>query len=292
MDNAKQLKEKIILFPTAINQYQVQLISFLEKERYAEALSLLTFLQKFSVDDQTSKEWHVLMTWLRGSLDEPQSNDLQEWSEEMFLRQRVQDKLEQEQNYSVKLLETLTQTSKMEKQLLALEQLTVVSHPQINTRLIDWLEHKQIHPLVQFKALQVLRSRNGKGVVKLHKNGQVLQCNIEYTPLQFNQFPVTVRRILNRVIEASEQSYASIGFFAEEIWQDFVSYIYATSLYQQLSAESQNAIDTWASVLHSLVLESLQIPVDYDDLTELYSVNPIHDEEWRKSYILLKNYAN
>jgi hypothetical protein len=45
MDNAKQLKEKIILFPTAIKQYQVQLISFLEKERYAEALSLLTFLQ-------------------------------------------------------------------------------------------------------------------------------------------------------------------------------------------------------------------------------------------------------
>jgi hypothetical protein len=291
MANAKQLKEKIILFPTAIDRYQVQLISYLEQERYGDALSLLTFLQNFSVDEQTSKEWHVLMTWLRGSIDEPQDSDLVEWTEEMFLRQRVQDQMEQEEHFADKVLDTLTQTSKMEKQLIALEQLSVVNHPQINSKITEWLENKQIHPLVQFKALQVLRGRNVKGVVRLHKNGQVLQCNIEATPLQLAQFPVSMRRVLNLVIEASEQRYASIGFFAEEIWCDFISYIYVTPLYMNMSSESETGIAAWASVLHQIVLESLQMSIDYEDLKMLYGVDPIADEQRRKAYILLKNYA-
>lgn len=288
----KQLKENLILFPTAIDVYQVQLIHYLETERYAEALSLLDYLQKFTVDEQTSKEWHVLMTWLRGTVDEqPQQADGEEWTEEMLFRQSVLQKLEQEEQYTEKLLDTLTQTNRLENQLLSLEKLTAIDHPLINPTVRKWLESKQIHPLVQFKALQVLKSRGQTGAIQLIKNGHPQAYFIEQTPLQFNQFPTAVRRVLNRVIEISEISYASIGFFADEIWMGFISCIYGTPLYEQIIRENEQNINKWACVLHQLALESLQIEVDYPSMEEWYGFQPLTDEYWRKTYILLKNHA-
>ncbi len=292
MANARTTKEKIILFPTAIDHYQVQLIYYLETERYSEAFSLLKYLEQFSVDEQTSKEWHVLMTWLRGTIDESDTHlQHEEWSEEQIFQQIVQDKMQQEEAYTSKLLDTLMHTSYMEKQLLALEQLTVIEHPEINRLIINWLTSKVIHPLVQFKALQVLKNRGQKGVMKLYKNGQYVECLIEQTPLQFNQFPLPIRRVLNKVIDVSETRYASIGFFAEELWNDFISHNYATSIYYKMANDTEQRINVWASVLHHVVLETLQMTIDYNDFILLYGINPENDEMWRKSYILIKNFV-
>ncbi len=293
MGSAKKIKEKLILFPTAIDHYQVQLIQYLEMERYSEAYALLRYLDQFTVDEQTAKEWTVLKNWLVGTVGNEEDADSEdEWTEELILRQNVQDKLEREQNFTTKLLETLLQTSRMEKQLVSLEQLSVIDNPTINEAIKEWLENRQIHPLVQFKALQVLKTRGLKGAVKMYKGGEIVRCLVQDTPLQFNQFPVAVRRILNRVIEASENTYASIGFFAEEMWTDYVSHIYGTPLFIRLSKESDEHLNIWSSVLHQLVMESLHLTADYKELIAIYGVDPVSDGYWRKAYMQLKNFAH
>jgi hypothetical protein len=294
MGSAKKIKEKLILFPTAIDHYQVQLIQYLEMERYADAYALLRYLDQFTVDEQTAKEWTVLKNWLVGTVgaEEGQTFIEDEWTEEQLLRQNVQNKLEREQNFTAKLMETLVQTSRMEKQLVSLEQLSVIENPAINESIKEWLENRQIHPLVQFKALQVLKTRGLKGTVKMYKGGEIVRCVVQDTPLQFNQFPIAVRRVLNRVIEASENTYASIGFFAEEMWTDYVSHIYATPLFQRLSKENDEHLNVWSSVLHHLVMESLHLTVDYKEMIAIYGVDPVTDGYWRKAYLQLKNFAH
>jgi hypothetical protein len=175
--------------------------------------------------------------------------------------------------------------------LLALEQLIVIEHPEISSLVIDWLESKSIHPHVQFKALQLLRSKGLEGVISLRRNGKTLKTLCEQTPLQFSQFPITIRRVLNKVIDGSERSYVSIGFFAEEMWYDFVTAIYATDYYVQLVNASEEQIATWAAVVHHQVLESLNINVDYEELRNIYGIDVAECASWQKSYMMMKNFA-
>src|SRR5690606_36568358 len=134
----------------------------LEKERFSEAIDLLAFLLECRVDDpQTIEEWQHLLDWLKKAFEsselvkaEEPMDDEEEISEQDLHKQRFYMKMVEDPGYVKRLLETVLHAGDLEQKMLAIEQLVVADHPQIDETLKQWLERAALHPLIQYKVLQ------------------------------------------------------------------------------------------------------------------------------------------
>jgi hypothetical protein len=291
-------KDNVILFPKTVDYYQIELTRMLETERYREAIDLLRFLLKCQGDDRrTHEEWKSLLDWLETTFpdgtDSVLSDDGADETEEDYLKQHVKARMEQDHQYAKKMLDMLLHDSSVEKKLLALNQLSFIDHPQINDTLKRWVENVDLHPLVQFKVLQTLKSRGMNGEAEIQKNGENVILSIERTPLNFDEFPQQMRRIMTLVANMSEVNYPSLSYFAQETWKDFLYYIYGTSIYYQLTHLGEDEeICVWAAALHHSVLESMTGSADERETASMYGLSEPWMFLWEQAYKMIKNFMD
>lgn len=280
--------DNIILFPKTVDYYQVELTRLLETERYAEAADLLRFLIRCSGEEPgANEEWNMLLHWLESEF--PQAAQEVEQSEEDMLQHRVSDKSAKDDHYVKKLLEMLLESSTIEKKLIALEQLAYANHPGIDNTLKRWIENVELHPFVQFKALQTLKKRGITGKLRMMRNGESLMLEVAEIPANDDEYPESIRRILGKVTETCEVSYPMLTYFSEQLWKEFLSYVYGTSVYERMVDSGDNEQLCWAAALHHAALEALLGSADELESMRLYEIGPEERLDWERAHRAMKN---
>jgi tetratricopeptide (TPR) repeat protein len=296
------MESNVFLFPKTVDYYQIELTRLLETERYSEAIGVLRFLLQCRHEDDNSKEeWGSLLEWLENTFpDSKDKNDEgkdihyatdgedPEESEEDLFKRRVWLKSAEDSQFAVKLLDTLVQTDSPDKQLLALEQLQHVEHSRTKRALREWLENARIHPIVQFKALQVLKVRGDTGLIKLHKLGQAIELDTQETPLNFEQFPQQISLIRKRVQEVNEINQPALAYFVEQTWDDFLAFIYGTSIYQDMIRSDGDTVDIWAAALHHTLQETMFALNDEEATREIFGIQEEQQKAWQKACQVMK----
>jgi hypothetical protein len=300
-------ESNVFLFPKTVDYYQIELTRMLETERYSEAVGVLKFLlQCRHEDDDSKEEWVALLEWLENTFPEaggtatPQAGskvnaadlvdeeDEDEESEADLFKRRVWLKTAEDSQYAVKLLDSLVQTDSPDKQLLALEQLLHAEHSRIKRVLREWLENTRIHPVVQFKALQVLKARGDSGQLMLHKLGQTVELDVSETPLNFDEFPQQIGTIRKRVLDVNEVNQPALAYFVEQTWNDFLAFIYGTSIYRDIIRMNGRVLDIWAAALHHTLLETMFALSDEAETREIFGIEDEQFKAWQKACQVMK----
>src|SRR5690606_16361905 len=100
---------------------------------------------------------------LQSTINEPVAEEDEELTESELLQEHVAARTQKDELYANKLLSMLADSPSLEKQLLALEQLSYIKHPEVISRVKTWLENETTHPFVQFKGMQALKQSGYEG---------------------------------------------------------------------------------------------------------------------------------
>lgn len=266
----------VILLPKTVDYYQEELTRMLETERYGEAVRLLGFLLDCRTEDpRMADEWQELLHWLQTSFVEVerelQSED-EDVSERDMRKQQLYSKLANDPNYVKKLLETLLGDSGLDKKMVALEQLSLADHPQIDDTLKRWLEQVELHPLIQFKVLQTLRSRSAVGTIALSRCGEQVELDIAATPLSAEEYPEAIRLIEELVLRACDAAQPNLAYFVSHTWNECIAFVYGTSIYARLASLTQESAPPWAAALHRAVEETMAGTSAKEELEQRYGL--------------------
>jgi hypothetical protein len=296
-----QSKENVVLLPKTIDFYQIEITRMLETERYEEAIALLRFLGKCdSGNPNTDEEWKSLLIWLESmNSNDTQvdvTNDEDETEAELF-RQHLRVKTDQDPQYITQLIEMLQPDVAVNKQMLALDQLAYVeeaadSEYNISEALAAWLESGITSPWVQFKAMQVLKIRRYQGKVLISKAGIKLKIDIAQIPLGLDEYPKKIEMVLNKLRQVAEINEPSLVYFAEEIWEQFLAFIYGTPFYEQLVQGDQALIEVWASALHSMIVELMTGSAVETDIQNQYDIPEESKLLWKQAFQSLHSFAD
>lgn len=270
-------KDNIYLFPKMLDQYQIQLTRMLEAEQYKEAKELLRFLiQCQGEDERNYDEWNNLLAWLdmafpdHTDADEDSSGVMEDDEENM--RVAALSPPDQDEAYMNQVLYIMQNHPMIDQQLLALERAVFINSPKVDEDILQWLqENPQLHPAVQFKALQCLRRRGTEGSVVLERMGETVELDIEVTPLSLEDFPPAVVRIIERTEEIVENEDPTLPHFARELWKESLQFLYGSAPYQWMQ-QDEDMIDCFAAALHLNVLLSLYGQAEDDEIREIYGI--------------------
>jgi hypothetical protein len=290
--------DNVVLFPKTLDYYEQELTRYLQTEQYGEAKELISFLLRFqNLNPRQTEQWAALQQWLETTFTETQTwvgqpSTLEEdESEEELLRHYVAERSAYLAEYPDKLLTLLSEGS-MEQQTVALEQLAFIEHPDVSKALHDWLSSEAQQPHIQFKALQILKQRGEKGSILIPRGSEQIFVEVEDTPLGPEQFPAIVQEMIRRVGEISETDSPDFHFFAEQTWNDFLSYIYGTRIYVDLIKQEEGHVDLWASALHVVLQEILFGHADRLELMELYGITEQMQLPWKQAYTTIRRFTD
>ncbi|MFD2384034.1 hypothetical protein ACFSWD_23485 [Paenibacillus xanthanilyticus] len=267
-----------------LDQYQVQLTRMLESERYGEAKSLLRFLMQCQGEDKRHyEEWSNLLSWLEMAFPGPDSGygalqgdpwpdtEADEETEDSLRRQTIAP-VQQDQAYVEQVLYIMQHHPVVDQQILALERAAHLDHPDVDETIIHWLTKQELHPALQFKALQCLRRRGVTGRVMLERLGETVDLEIERTPLSMEDFPDVAARIVERVESVTEVMDSTMPHFARELWKETLQCLYGTSAYERMAADDDETVDCYAGALHQTLELSLYGRSEDDQVRDTYGI--------------------
>ncbi|MEF2967994.1 hypothetical protein V3851_19375 [Paenibacillus sp. M1] len=269
----------------------------LETERYGEAANLLKFLlQCQGQDPRLYQEWQALLDWLTDAFPMLQSDGAgpsedDEEGEEAMARRHVEAKLAEDADYADKLLRKVTEQPLNEQTFLALEQLAYLDRPEVDEALIDWLQHKDLHPLLQYRVLQILRRRGTQGTVSFTRFSEPVEIEIEAVPIKPEDFPPPVQAVLERVGDQTQVHEPTLFYFAQELWNQFVMAIYGTMDYNSLLSEEDAIIDIWAAVLHQTVADTLPTGISEEEIRGLYGITDSMRLRYEQAYRSMRQFV-
>ncbi|MUT64493.1 hypothetical protein GOM71_00905 [Paenibacillus sp. NEAU-GSW1] len=267
-----------------LDHYQIQLTRMLESEQYSEAKRLLRFLLQCKGEDvRHYEEWGSLLTWLDmafpdlaadayGEADSGGKDNDSE-ADETALREQMLNPSGQDEAYIKQVLYIMEHHPMLDQQLLALERAAYIQSPEVDTAIVDWLTTaRDLHPLLQFKALQCLRRREMSGTLELDRMGERVQFDIETTPLAMDDFPQPIGRILERVEQVTEADDPTLPHFARELWKESLQFLYGSSAYAWMLREDDDTVDCWAAALHLTLLLTVYGSANDDDIRDMYGI--------------------
>ncbi|RCW42646.1 hypothetical protein [Paenibacillus prosopidis] len=271
------------MFPSMLDHYQVQLTRMLEAEQYGEAKELLRFLLQCQGEDERHyEEWDSLLTWLDMAFPEDGSsrddtgfimaNVDKDDENEALMREQILNPPDQDEAYVNQVLYIMQHHPMIDQQMLALERAAYVQAEDINDTIIEWLMTQQVHPVVQFKALQCLRKRGASGTVTIERLGEIVELEMDATPLSMDDFPEPVNRILNRTEQVAEVDDPTLPHFARELWKESLQFLYGTAAYHWMLREDEDTVDCFAAALHLTLLLTVYGSANDDDIRDTYGI--------------------
>ncbi|MBD2870486.1 hypothetical protein IDH41_18045 [Paenibacillus sp. IB182493] len=263
-----------------LDHYQIQLTRMLEAEQYGEAKELLRFLLQCQGEDERHyEEWDSLLTWLEMAFPDSGagglgtgSGDGREEEDEDSLREQLLNPSEQDEAYINQVLYIMQHHPMIDQQLLALERAAYIQSPDVNESIKHWLLTSQVHPVVQFKALQCLRKRGFSGTLTMDRLGETVRLEVDATPLSMDDFPQPVIGILERTEQVAEIEDPTLPHFARELWKESLQFLYGTAAYQWMLREDGDTIDIFAAALHLTLLLTVYGSASDDDIRDTYGI--------------------
>ncbi len=292
MNNSREKSARngvnVVLLPKTREYYQVQLTRLLEKEAYTEAQELLRFLLSCETEDSEERgEWETLLQWLENHLESIPAADAEEEevSEAELTSKHLNEKAERDDRFVRQLLGALYDDSGIEQKLLSLEQLTHLHTPDnLSDIVADWLESKSQHPLVQFKALQMLKQRGIDRVLLLKRGKREYRCSVKDTPTAPDEFPFAVQEVPDRVREVCEVMNPSLAYFAEQAWSQFVAAVYGSEIYEEIAESTADDVRIWAAALHQAAVDAMAADSRPSEIRSYYQVIDEEVFQWEQVY--------
>ncbi|WP_245996164.1 hypothetical protein [Paenibacillus taihuensis] len=254
----------------------------LESERYGEAKELLRFLLNCQGEEKRHyEEWSNLLTWLdvafpghevTGNGIHTLANGNDEDLDEESLRRDALSSGEYDDAFVQQVLYIMQHHPVADQQILALERAAYLQHPLVEQTIVTWLTSADVHPALQFKALQSLKKLGAAGIIQLERFGETVELDIEATPLSMEDFPPVVIRVVERVESVTEVVDASLPHFARELWKECLQCLYGTSAYTRLQNDDDETVDCYAAALHQVLELSLYGRADDDEVREAYGI--------------------
>lgn len=270
------------MFPSMLDHYQIQLTRMLEAEQYGEAKELLRFLLQCQGEDERHyEEWDSLLTWLDMAFPEDGLSrddtglimaNVDKDENEASMREQILNPPDQDEAYVNQVLYIMQHHPMIDQQMLALERAAYIQEGDINDIIIEWLLTQQVHPVVQFKALQCLRKRGASGTVTIERLGEIVELEMEATPLSMDDFPDPVNRILNRTEQVAEVDDPTLPHFARELWKESLQFLYGTAAYHWMLREDEDTVDCFAAALHLTLLLTVYGSANDDDIRDTYGI--------------------
>lgn len=269
------------LFPSMLDQYQIQLTRMLEAEQYREAKELLRFLLQCQGQEKRNyEEWDSLLGWLEMAFPDGEAGLAVEGGEtgeardeEGAIREQLLKPPLQDEAYINQVMYIMQHHPMMDQQMLALERAAYIDAEGVTETILDWLQSDDsIHPLVQFKALQCLRKRGASGLVTLRRLDEQVQLEIEATPLKMDDFPEPIGRILSRAELVAEIDDPTLPHFARELWKESLQFLYGTSAYRWMLYDKDETVDCFAAALHLTLQLTIYGSANDDDIRDTYGI--------------------
>ncbi|MBH5317189.1 hypothetical protein I6N90_05110 [Paenibacillus sp. GSMTC-2017] len=261
-----------------LDQYQIQLTRMLEAEQYKEAKQLLRFLVQCQGQEKRHyEEWESLLDWLvmafpDGSDNEESSIVESEPEDETALREQLLNPHNQDEAYINQVLYIMQHHPMIDQQMLALERIVFIEAENVNDIMLEWLKREDIHPMVQFKALQCLRKRGLTGGISIVRLEENVLLDIESTPLSMDDFPQQIGRIVERTEAVAEIDDPTLPHFARELWKESLQYLYGTTAYQWMLRDDDETVDCFSAALHLTLNLTLYGSANDDDIRDTYSI--------------------
>lgn len=270
----------------------------LETERYGEAIELLQFLLHCQGQDPKHyEEWQALLDWLMSAFPKSLHTDEQELAEEeegeeQLARRHVEAKIAEDKNYPKKLLQAVMERPMSENSFLALEQLAFVDLSEIDDTLHKWLNRSDLHPLLQYRVLQILNRRGSQGSIKFLRGGEEVEIELDQVPLKSTEFPSQMQDVLDRIEQHTGIHNPTLFYFAQELWYQFIMGIYGTMNYRSMLGEEDSILDVWAATLHTIVAETLQDDLSVEDIRNLYGITDSLRLRYEQAYRSMKQFIS
>ncbi|CAM4126723.1 hypothetical protein PAAL109150_11600 [Paenibacillus alkaliterrae] len=266
-----------------LDHYQIQLTRMLESEQYGEAKELLRFLLQCQGEDARHyEEWDSLLTWLDMAFPEDgqgeeemgfRSAERENDEDEASLREQILNPPDQDDAYVNQVLYIMQHHPMIDQQILALERAAYIQAAGIGDAIKNWLLTAQVHPVVQFKALQCLRKRGVSGILALERLGETVELELSDTPLSMDDFPPPVNRILERTEKAAEVDDPTLPHFVRELWKESLQFLYGTAAYQWMLRDDEGTVDCFAAALHLTLLLTVYGSANDDDVRDTYGIS-------------------
>nr|WP_229753621.1 hypothetical protein [Paenibacillus segetis] len=270
----------------------------LETERYGEAIELLQFLLHCQGQDPKHyEEWQALLEWLMSAFPKSLHTDEQELAEEeegeeQLARRHVEAKIAEDKNYPKKLLQAVMERPMSEKSFLALEQLAFVDLSEIDDALHIWLNRSDLHPLLQYRVLQILNRRGSQGLIKFQRGGEEVEIELDQVPLKPTDFPSQIQDVLERIEQHTGIHNPTLFYFAQELWYQFIMGVYGTMNYRSMLSEEDSILDVWAAALHTIVAETLQDDQSDEEIRNLYGITDSLRLRYEQAYRSMKQFIS
>jgi hypothetical protein len=270
----------------------------LETERYGEAIELLQFLLHCQGQDPKHyEEWQALLEWLMSAFPKSLHTDEQELAEEeegeeQLARRHVEAKIAEDKNYPKKLLQAVMERPMSEKSFLALEQLAFVDLSEIDDTLHIWLNRSDLHPLLQYRVLQILNRRGSQGLIKFQRGGEEVEIELDQVPLKPTDFPSQIQDVLERIEQHTGIHNPTLFYFAQELWYQFIMGVYGTMNYRSMLSEEDSILDVWAAALHTIVAETLQDDQSDEEIRNLYGITDSLRLRYEQAYRSMKQFIS
>lgn len=274
-EDSPESKDNVYLFPSMLDQYQIQLTRMLEAEQYREAKELLRFLLQCQGQEKRHyEEWDSLLSWLEmafpdGESKPPEDEDAED---ESAIREQLLKPPHQDEAYINQVMYIMQHHPMMDQQMLALERAVYIEGENVTNTIKDWLQRDNVHPLLQFKALQCLRKRGATGSITLSRLDERVELVIEETPLTIEQFPEQITLIQERAESVAEVDDPTLPHFARELWKESLQYLYGTTAYSWMLDESEETVDCFAAALHLTLNLTVYGTANDDDIRDTYGI--------------------
>ncbi|MDQ6418660.1 hypothetical protein RB620_04330 [Paenibacillus sp. LHD-117] len=250
----------------------------LEAEQYREAKELLGFLLQCQGQEKRHyEEWANLLSWLEmafpDGVDAGRDSQPDEEQDEETLRAELLKPPVQDEAYVNQVLYIMRNHPMMDQQMLALERAAYIDDPGIDAAILEWLVGDDLHPILQFKALQCLKRRGATGTVRVRRLDEDVLLEIEATPLAMDDFPEPVNQILERAIAVVEVDDPTLPHFARELWKESLQFLYGTSAFGWMLREDDETVDCFAAALHLTLLLTVYGSANDDDIRDTYGIS-------------------
>ncbi|WP_102716485.1 hypothetical protein [Paenibacillus castaneae] len=265
-----------------LDHYQVQLTRMLEAEQYGEAKELLRFLLHCQGEDARHyEEWDSLLTWLDMAFPEDGIGEAgtgftiakqEKEEDEATFREQLLNPPDQDEAYVNQVVYIMQNHPMIDQQILALERAAYIQSADLDDSIKHWLLTEQVHPVVQFKALQCLRKRGAVGTLTLERLGETVELDLSETPLSMDDFPLQVNRIVERTEQVAEVDDPTLPHFARELWKESLQFLYGTTAYHWMLREDEDTVDYFAAALHLTLLLTVYGSANDDDIRDTYGI--------------------
>jgi len=237
--------------------------SSLQLEEYEKVCEVLTsVLKNFPLPPEKVMEFEdILETCLVMGENRPEIVE-----ENDFLRNTVEEKLEEDPKYLERLLDQLNDTE-FDQQLQSIEQLQYINQEVVIQAFKKFLIHPDYDPILKTFVLKALRRFNLTEKVEVVKFNKRFLLDVSEIQVLDDE-STGQSEVLDCLYETSYHQDPVLVSFAEQLWKD---YLYA-SFPMLPNIKKPNS---WAAALHLAAGELLSQSFSKRQIAELYKITPM-----------------